>query len=292
MHRYRRLLTFLTVLTASAPLSPIAAQSADSAFARAQRLVSGGDGVAGRALVDSVLGASQSGSLAYAEALYWRASLAASAADAERDYLRVSVEYPQSPRAEESLLRLAQLEMARGDRAGARRHLQRLLREHPGGPTSARAGAWATRLAFDEGDVAAGCAALGASRAALGANDVELRNQLDYYAPRCAAGAAPAAVPPTDTVARAAEPTPARTARPPSRGEQVSVQVAAYNARRQADALATRLGARGFQARVIGARAPFRVRVGRYATRNEAVAAAGRMKRAGVNGMVVTAEAR
>ena len=296
MHTFRILLT-AGLLAVSLPATTHA-QAADSTFARAQRLVSAGEGAAGRALVDSALAAAQPGSLAYAEALYWRASLASSAADAERDYLRVSVEYPLSPSAEESLLRLAQLEMARGDRDGARRHLQRLLREHPGGPSSARAGTWAMRLAFDDGDVAAGCAALDAARGSVTANDVELRNQLDYYAPRCSADATEPRAPTSPGLvtrpveAEATAPPPRNPAPSRATTSQFTVQVAAYNSRTQADAAASRLAARGFSVRVTGTRAPYRVRVGRYATRAEATAAAARMKRAGVNGMVVTAEPR
>jgi cell division protein FtsN len=82
--------------------------------------------------------------------------------------------------------------------------------------------------------------------------------------------------------------------REPPRISQVefSVQVAAYTRKRDADAALNRLKARGFAVRVVGARAPFRLRVGRYATRDEAVAAQGRMRRAGVTGMVVEAEDR
>ncbi len=95
----------------------------DTMFLVAQRLVSEGRGAEGRALMDSLLAAAVAGSPKYAEALFWHASLAATAADAERDYRRLSVEFPLSPRAEDALMRLAQMEIARGDRALAMRHL-------------------------------------------------------------------------------------------------------------------------------------------------------------------------
>ena len=69
-------------------------------------------------------------------------------------------------------------------------------------------------------------------------------------------------------------------------------QVAAYSRKRDADATVSRLKARGFQVRITGTKSPYRVRIGRYATREEAVAAYGRMRRAGVTGMVVEAEPR
>src|SRR5437868_15243931 len=89
-------------------------------FARARRLVSDGNGALGRVLVDSALAAATPGTSGYAEALYWRATLAERAADAERDYRQIAVEYPQSPRAVDALVRLAQLDLIRGQPAAAR----------------------------------------------------------------------------------------------------------------------------------------------------------------------------
>ena len=52
-----------------------------------------------------------------------------------------------------------------------------------------------------------------------------------------------------------------------------SVQVAALGTRAEADALVTRLKARGYEARVDGTVAPFRVRFGRYPSASAAAAA-------------------
>jgi cell division septation protein DedD len=68
------------------------------------------------------------------------------------------------------------------------------------------------------------------------------------------------------------------------------VQVAAFPKERDAKALSEVLTQRGYQVRVVGEKAPFRVRVGRYATREEAAAALGRMKAKRLNGVVVEAE--
>ena len=127
-----------------------AAAVAAPVFARAQRLVAEGQGAAGRAIVDSVIRATPEGSDVFAEALYWRASLAATAAQAERDYRTLTVEYSMSPRAPDALMRLGQLELARGDRAEALRHLERLVLEHPTSPARARASYWMARVYFDE----------------------------------------------------------------------------------------------------------------------------------------------
>lgn len=284
-----------------------AAPPTDAAIARAQQMVLAGQDSAGRALVDSVLAASVEGTPRYAEGLFWRATFSRTAAAAERDYRRISVEYPLSPRAPEALLRLAQLELTRGDRAGARAHLERLQREHPAGPSTTRGSIVLARLAFDDGDTAAGCAAVAAAREALTPADVEVRNQLDYYGPRCAnlaaRGASDTTVVPPDTsmasVPRSAADTTAIDSVGGARGvpasaatREFSVQVAAYDTRASAEALAKRLSARGYAARVVGERKPYRVRVGRYATRDLAEEVIRRLSRSNTRGVVVEAEPR
>jgi cell division septation protein DedD len=201
--------TTITALVAAFVLAaPIGAQSStqvplpasDSVFRRARRLVSEGDGAAGRALVDSMLRATSEGTGAYGDALFWRGALAETAADAERDYRRVIVEYSLSPYADDALLSLAELEQARGDRAAAYQHLQRFVREHPAGPARARAGLAAARLAFEQRDVTRGCAMITDARMSVGtSDDVELRNQIEYHGSRCAAAAASSATPPVPT---------------------------------------------------------------------------------------------
>ena len=177
-------------------------------------MVSDGNGAAGRALVDSMLRAASEGTRAYGDALYWRGALAETAADAERDYRKVIVEYPLSPYVADALLSLAELEQARGDRAAAFQHLQRFVREHPIGPLRARAGLAAARLAFEQRDVTRGCAMIADARTSAGAGDVELRNQIDYYATRCPT--APATAPATSAVASAAPATTAPATPPAS----------------------------------------------------------------------------
>lgn len=163
----------------------ITAGTGDSLFLRARKLVLEGNAAAGRALVDSALAATTNGSADYATALYWRGALSATAADAERDYRRVIVEYPFSIHSGDALLALAQLEMARGDRDPAIDHLQRFLLQRPNDPDRIRAGIWLGRLLLDENQLPKGCAVLLRTRASLGDSAVETRNQVDYYANRC-----------------------------------------------------------------------------------------------------------
>lgn len=299
--------------------------AADSIFQRARRLVSAGEGAAGRAVVDSMLRASTEGKPGYGDALFWRGALAETAADAERDYRRVIVEYPLSPYADDALLSLAELEQARGDRTAAYQHLQRFVREHPMGPARARAGLAAARLAFEQRNVAQGCAMIADARLSAG-SDVELRNQIDYQGARCrgsnaTASAAPVTMAPSSpgTSARsggtagsaqapmvvsspAPRPSPAGpTSAPPAvRGPAPrestakaqaprgiwTIQVAAYETRPPAEALVRKLATRGVKARISGETKPFRVRLDYFDTRQEALAHVAALKQRGIIGFV------
>lgn len=317
----------------SAPLlgqSPGRTPASAAVFRRAVTLVNDGDGAAGRALLDSMVNAARAGSLELAEALYWRATVAASAAEAEQDYRRVILDHPLSPRVPDALLRLAQLELARGDRENALRRLQRLDIEYPGYPARARTSYWLARAYLDQNDIARGCAAVTEARGRTAPNDVELRNQIDFLALRCpvpvppaVAGSQPAAPPPGETASTSPPTTPAPAAQPPAPPEAVadppppvierppaaeaaprqpppaaapssywSVQVAAFGNRTQASALADRLRGRGYQARVDGTAAPYRVRIGQYPGRAAATAALQEIKARGMDGFVVQVDAR
>jgi cell division protein FtsN len=200
--------------------------AADSAIQRAQALVAQGHTDQGRSLVDSILGVTPPASPSYASALYARASLATNADSAEEDYRRITVEYATSPRASDALLRLAQLELARGDRTQAADHLARLTREQlPGqsGVTYARTELQVGLAYFDLQDMAHACAALIGARNATPGPDVELRNRIDYNIQRCPRAAL--------------EPAPAATASmsPPPAAASAAAR---DSARRAADRLA------------------------------------------------------
>lgn len=214
------LLGMLLLLPVSARgQSPVQPAGSDSLFRRARRLVSEGNGAAGRALVDSVLKGETEGARGYGDALYWRGALAETAAAAEGDYRRVIVEYPLSTYADDALLAIAELEQARGDRAGALQHLQRFVKEHPASTARGTAALAAARLAFEQRDTRTACAMLGDARSSVPATDVELHNQIDYYAPRCPAQAAGA----NTVVAIAAPPASA----PPARDSSMSASTKA-----------------------------------------------------------------
>jgi cell division protein FtsN len=278
----------------------------DSIFLRAQRLVAEGKADSGRALVQAQLDAATPGTPRYAEALYWHAVVAATAADAERDLRKIIIEYPLAPRSDDALMRLAQLEMTRGDDAQALAHLQRVVIEHPDSPSRARAEFWMARALFEQGNAPAACARLADAGRSTPATQVELRNQIDYLNQRCAgvdttavvqtaASAGDQAVTVTTAAAKSAPPAPAAS-RATGAGagaaaaHRYTVQVAAYSTRKAAESMRARLLAGGYDARVVGSQKPYRVRVGRYATREAADKAAAAMRAKKMTVFVTEAE--
>jgi cell division protein FtsN len=200
----------------------------DSLFRHARRLVGEGNGVAGRALVDSLLRAADPLSPAYGDALYWHGVVALTAAEAERDYRRVIVEYPLAYYKDDALLSIAELEQARGDRAGALAHLQRYVREHNAGKERGTAALGAARLAFEQRDMPLGCSMLAEARRSATTVDVELRNQIEAYGTsRCAGQSTPTSVAsssqpgvaPATAVSTPAVSTPAPVDTPPARAK-------------------------------------------------------------------------
>lgn len=344
MLRQACLSSALIFCAATAAGAQSAARSADATFSRAQEMASNGNIVGGRALIDSVVKATSPTSPVYPQALYLRATLATNAADAESDYRHIVVDYPLAPQAEDALLRLAQLELARGDRDDALAHLQRIPRDYPRSKSIARASYWIARVLFEKNDIAAACAANTNALAQAAPGEVELRNQIEYQSQRCTSYAAaqqraaagntgtaptqqtsasstPAVTTPTASTETPAPVTrtepaptvvaPVETAQPiivaappekrpiPAPAEAKSpatsparawsVQVAAYNRKAQADQLASTLEKRGYSARVDGTTAPFRVRIGRYASAKDAESALREIKSKKMAGFVVRA---
>jgi cell division septation protein DedD len=267
-------------------------------YRKAQAMVANGDATAGRALVDSLMHATSPDSVSYANGLYWQAVLASSAADAELDYRRIVVDYPTSPRVDDALLRIGQLELTRGEYDEALQHLRRVPAEHPSSPLRAKASYWIARTLFEKNDLPDACAANADAAAHISPSDVELKNQIDYQQPQCrgVAIAPPQETPGTPATAVATPQVVASSSKPAvekkhtktaevpakipppttpaakSAEGSFTVQVAAYYDRGQAEGLATKLQARGYTtARVEGTKAPYRVRLGHFKTHAAAV---------------------
>ena len=163
------------------------AQSArdSAAYLQAQQMVANGDAAAGRRLADSVATAAPAGSAAYAEGLYWQATLASNARDSEHAYRQIIVDYPLSGRVPDALLRLGQLESARGENAAALQHFQRLVLEHPLSPLHPEASYWVAKMYFDANDAPHACAANADANTSVRASNVELKNRIDFQQQRC-----------------------------------------------------------------------------------------------------------
>jgi tetratricopeptide (TPR) repeat protein len=271
-------------------------QTPDSVIARALALNNDQRGAEARGLIDSLLRALQPTAPAYADALFWKAMLAESEQVAEEQYNRIVREYPLHRRAEESLIRLAQLEMTRGNRSMAQRHLDRLIVEHPYGQLRARASYWRARLFLEENELERACAELGLARARLPDGDVELRSEIEFAARRCASVPTPSvanrsntgATPPPGTAGRATADTQtsragsdsgrasrggtAQRGRAAGTGTAITyaVQAAAFPARANAEAFVEALRGRGYEARVVEGAPLFRVWIGRFSNRSDA----------------------
>src|SRR3954453_2223790 len=233
---FRWKLAFGVLLVCAAPrlIAQAPARPTEPVFVRAQTLVSDGNGAAGRALIDSVIAATPPMAPLYPQALFWRASLASNAADAESDYRHIVVDYPLAPQAEDALLRLAQLELARGDRDGALVHLQRIQRDYPRSKSLARASYWTARVLFEKNDVPNACVANAKALAQADSGEIELRNQIQYQGQRCPSPVSANATTPSpanEVVSTAASSTPV-AARPVVATTPVAAETTAAKPRR------------------------------------------------------------
>lgn len=258
----KRLLVLIVALVVTAPahaqqLPP----AADSAVARAIQLAANNDSAAGRIVLDSLISARQSSSLVRGEATYWLSRFAPSPEERERVLGTLIVDVPFSPRIPAALYEIGMLELARNDRDLAVIHLSRYLSAASADTGRVTVSLALGRLLLERGEIPRACAVLLVGRGEVADTALELRNQFEFSASRCQG---------VDTTTRVEAPPVADTAPAPRRTGAFTVQVAAYETQSAADRLATSLRGQGLAARVVGTAKPFRVRVGRYATRGEA----------------------
>jgi cell division septation protein DedD len=192
---------------------------------------------------------------------------------------RIVIEYGRSVWADSALLLLTQLYFAQGDPSATAQAAERMRRDYPDSPLKPRADFWGARGYFDLKDDVHGCALI--SEALAGpATDVEFQNQVAFYAPRCN-GQSVATPPPTPAPAPAV-PTPAPPPGAPAPSAPpttFAVQVLAVRSAPQVDQILTQLKMMGFAARVVrDTSGLFKVRVGHYATRDEAQRVERRLK--------------
>ncbi len=209
-----------------------------------------------RALVRTLLASLSPQDSIYPQALYVQGGmLAADAGVAATSLQRVVVEYGTSPWADDALLRLAQLYEAQNDPASAVQWVDRLRRDYPDSPLLPKASFVAARAAFDLRDETRGCTFLRDAQSGAG-DDVEFRNQVAFYAARCAASASTAGAG-SDTGAR--------------RGTRFAVQILAGKSAPQVDEMLTRLKSLGYTAHVVRDTTGYlKVRVGPYPSHDAA----------------------
>lgn len=255
----------ITLVAALIVTTPAVAQqlppAADSAIARAIQLAADKDSAAGRRVLDSLAAAPDAAMLVRGEATYWLSRFAVSSADRERVLGTLIVDNPFSPRVPAALYEIGMLELARNDRDRAAVHLARYLSAASADSGRLTASLALGRLLLERGEIPRACAVLLVGRGEVPDAAIELRNQFDFSASRCQG---------VDTTTRVEAPPVADTAPAPRRTGAFTVQVAAYETKSAADRLATTLRGQGLEARVVGVSKPYRVRVGRHATRVEA----------------------
>ena len=256
MRRAARAAVAATVLGLALVVMPgrLGAQT-DPRLRDAVALAQSGQLDSARAVVNRLLAALPPTDSVFPEALYTAGLIAPDAPTVMRYLQRVIVEYDRSPWADDALLRLTQLHFAQGDPAATVQAAERMRRDYPDSPLFPQAAFPAGRAYFDLRDETRGCALIRIALAGAGDN-VELRNQVTFYAARCPAEGDLA--PDSGPAARPGAP-------------RFAVQVLAVRSAAQVDDMLTRLRGMGYMSRVVrDTTGFFKVWVGPYPTREEA----------------------
>ena len=259
-----RAVVLTVTLMAVWPSGHLAAQT-DARLVNALRLAQNGQVDSARGVVRRLLTALSPSDSVYPQALLAAAKIAPDAATVATNLNRIVLEYGASPWADDALLLLTQLYFAQRDAAQTIQAAERLRRDYPDSPLRYRVAFPAARAYFELKDEARGCELI--QEALTGANaagEVEFTNQVSFYASRCA-GATTPLVAADSTV--------------PGAPKTYAVQVLAVKSAVQVDDMLTRLKVMGFEARVVRDTSGFyKVRVGRYGTREEAQQTQQRLK--------------
>ncbi len=239
------------------PATRLTAQT-DPRLVDALRLAQNGQVDSARGVIRRLLATLSPTDSVYPQALLAAAKIAPDAATVATNLNRIVLEYGASPWADDALLLLTQLYFAQRDAAQTIQAAERLRRDYPDSPLRYRVAFPAARAYFELKNEARGCELIQEALAgATAAGEVEFTNQVGFYASRCT-GVATAPPPPVDSA------TPAAKA--------YAVQVLAVKSAVQVDDMLTRLKVMGFDARVVrDTSGYFKVRVGRYGTREEAL---------------------
>jgi hypothetical protein len=160
------------------------AAQTDPRLVAAVRSAQEGQGDSARSAVDRLLAATAPTDSLYPEILYTQAMVANTAADMRRHLQRVVVEHPTSTWVDDALLRLVQMDYATRSFDNAARNLERLRLDYPLTPLFAQAAYWGGRTYFDLKDTTRACRWL-ADGIARAEADLELKRQLGFLHQRC-----------------------------------------------------------------------------------------------------------
>ena len=256
---------YLTIAALLVSAASLRAQT-DSTLAHAVRVAAEGQTDSAQALVRSVLNNLGSSDELMSEALFFAGVVEADLARARSFFRRVSIEFSNSEWADRALLRLSQLAFAAGNYQQALDQSRRVITDYPFTNLKADASYWAGRALMMTGRMTDGCDLL-AEAAEAATDDIELRNRAEFYLQRCAAIADEA--PDSSAVAEAQE----------TQEGSYTVQVAALSSASTVDQLMRDLRQAGFDPRVVRDDSGlFKVRVGRFASRDDAADLARRLR--------------
>lgn len=216
------------------------------------------------AIVNGLLAVTPVSDPFYPEVLYTQGSIARTTMEMQRAYQKVAVEYPNSPWADDALLRLAQMDFASRNFAGTVRGAEQIRANDPSSSLLPSASYWAARASFELDKTADACVWITRGLESPTA-DIEAKNRLEFLQGRCAGVA--------DTSPAAAGP-----AAPPAAGSW-GVQVAAVSSQASANNVLADLKALGMTGTVVNEQGNlFKVRVTGLASRDAADAAAAAIK--------------
>jgi cell division septation protein DedD len=306
----RQHLMLLSALSAlSAMTAPSALSQTDPRLVEVIRHAQEGQSDSARIKVQRLLAATSPTDSLYPQIVYTQAMVASDAADMRRQLQRVAVEYSSSSWADDALLRLVQLDYASGNLEGAARNLERIRLDYPGSTLLSQTSYWAARTYFDQKKPELACRWIAEGMSGARGN-IELQNQLGYLNQRCSQFAvdtsrAVASVPADTRTAAASRPDTATTitlvpetptpppssrpeavrnepAQPPApaarQGTRYRVQITAVRNMSTARSIAARLKSRGFDVVTVEEAGLYKVRVGDYATKADAMAAVSEIK--------------
>lgn len=261
----------------------------DSRLVAAVRLAQDGQGDSARAIVLTLMNQIPQSDTLYPQVVYTMGLVARDPVDRSRNFRRVAIEFAGSNWADDALLGLAEEDFAGGRAEESLRSLDRIRSDYPSTPLLPVVAYWAARANFELHRTAEACRWLNEGVAMAG-EDVELQNQFSFYQPRCAGVPAAAAdgAQRSDTTMTANPPvsTPTTTpttlpteppAQPPA-GPAFSVQVAAVASDAAAEGTLRQLRDAGYDPHVVHEGGFVKIRVGRYADRTQAAAAASQVR--------------